>query len=153
MDLHGGDLPGRAARAVAGAREPRGRARRPAGLGAGARGPLRDPCGPERARPARGGRGRRTQPCLLELWASVSGSGIIGRRSSGVCRRLETCWADHHGRGLERVAGAFPVVPLNTVELICVLLLRVVHSVQVGRTACIKPPACDRKTQKELGTR
>ena len=74
-------------------------------------------------------------------------------RSSGVRRHLEICWADHHGRGLERVAGPFPVVPLNTIEFICVLPLWVVHSVQVGRTTGIKPPACESETQKELGAR
>lgn len=66
---------------------------------------------------------------------------------------LEICWSDHHGCGLERVARSFPIVPLNPVEFICVLPLWVVHSVQVGGTTCIKPPACESQTWKELGTR
>lgn len=111
------------------------------------------PVAPERVLPVWGGRGLSVQPCLLELREQVSENGIIGHHSSGVCGHLEICWSDHHGRGLERVAWAFPVVPLNTVELVCVLLLWVVHSVQVGGTARIKPPACESKTQKELGTR
>lgn len=61
--------------------------------------------------------------------------------------RLEIRWSDHHGGGLERVARALPVVPLNAVEPVGVLSLRVVHSVQVGGAACIEPPACDGKTE------
>lgn len=61
--------------------------------------------------------------------------------SDNVGRHLEICWPDHHGRGLERVAGPLPVVPLDTVELIRILLLWVVLSIQVGRTTCVEPPA------------
>lgn len=71
--------------------------------------------------------------------------------SGNVGRHLEICWPDHHSCGLERVARPLPVVPLDTVELICILLLWVVLSIQVGRTACVKPPACESETQKQLG--
>lgn len=89
---------------------------------------------------------------LLVLWEQVSGNRARHCPSGG-CQSLEICWTDHHGRGLKWVAGALPVVPLNTVELICVLPLWVVHSIQVGRTTGIKPPACEREAQKELGAR
>lgn len=62
-------------------------------------------------------------------------------------RHLEICRPNHHGCGLERVAGPLPVVPLDTVELICALLLWIVLSVQVGRTTCIKPPSCESETE------
>lgn len=94
-----------------------------------------------------GGRGDSAAASLKAL----GGSDTAGHHSSGARRHLEVRRPDHHGCGLERVARSFPVVPLNPVELICVLPLWVVHSVQVGRTACIKPPACGRQTQ-ELGT-
>lgn len=71
--------------------------------------------------------------------------------SDNVGRHLEICWPDHHGRGLERVAGPLPVVPLDTVELIRILLLWVVLSIQVGRTTCVEPPACEIETQMQSG--
>lgn len=36
-------------------------------------------------------------------------------------KHLEICWSNHHSRGFERVSWAFPVVPLDTVELVVVL--------------------------------
>lgn len=71
--------------------------------------------------------------------------------SDNVGRHLEICWPDHHGRGLERVARPLPVVPLDSVELIRILLLWVVLSIQVGRTTCVEPPACEIQTQMQSG--
>lgn len=74
----------------------------------------------------------------------VGSSGSAGRH-------LEICWPNHHGCGLERVARTLPVVPLDAVEFVCTVLLWVVLSIQVGRTTCIKPPACESEAQKESG--
>lgn len=49
--------------------------------------------------------------------------------------------SDHHERGSERVARAFKIVPLDSVEFSDVLSLSVVHTVQVGRTAGVVPPS------------
>lgn len=88
-----------------------------------------------------GGRGA-ARGRVSELWDAVyAGSPSEVRRP------------DHHGCGLERVAGPLPVVPLDAVELVCALPPRVVHPVEVGRTTGIEPPACESKTQKGLGTR
>ena len=116
------------------------------GLALGAHGPFRTASGQF----VQAGCGDSAQS--LVLWEQVSGNRARHCPSGG-CQGLEICWTDHHGRGLEWVARALPVVPLNTVELICVLPLWVVHSIQVGRTTGIKPPACEREAQKELGAR
>lgn len=49
--------------------------------------------------------------------------------------------SDHHDRGSERVARAFEIVPLDSIEFSDVLSLSVVHTVQVGWTAGIVPPS------------
>lgn len=36
-------------------------------------------------------------------------------------KHLEICWSNHHSCGFERVSRAFPVVPLDTIELVVVL--------------------------------
>lgn len=59
----------------------------------------------------------------------------------------EVHWPDHHCGGLQRVARAFPVVPLDPVEAIRVLALLVVDPIQVGRTTCVKPPALNMRKQ------
>lgn len=59
----------------------------------------------------------------------------------------EVRWPDHHCGGLQRVARAFPVVPLDPIEAIRVLALLVVDPVQVGRTAGVKPPAWNTRKQ------
>lgn len=86
--------------------------------------------------------GRLAGGCVSGLWDT----GCVGSPS-------EVCRPDHHGCGLERVAGPLPVVPLDAVELVCALLLWVVHPVEVGRTAGVEPPACEHKTQQRLGAR
>lgn len=55
-------------------------------------------------------------------------------------RVLEVVRSDHHGGGVQGVAGASEVVPLDAVELPDVVTDRVVDPVQVGETAGIKPP-------------
>lgn len=53
---------------------------------------------------------------------------------------LEVVRSDHHGGGVQGVAGASEVVPLDAVELPDVVTDWVVDPVQVGETAGIKPP-------------
>lgn len=67
------------------------------------------------------------------------GGGGEGGHSS--TRSCEVNRPDHHCGGFQRVARAFPVVPLDPVEAIGVLALLVVDPVEVGRTTGVKPPA------------
>ncbi len=53
----------------------------------------------------------------------------------------EISWTDHHGSGLERIAGSSEVMPLNAIEFADVVTHGVVDSIEIGQTASIKPPA------------
>lgn len=53
---------------------------------------------------------------------------------------LEVIGSYHHGGGVQGVAGAAEVVPLDAVELPDVMADGVVNSVQVGEAAGVKPP-------------
>lgn len=70
------------------------------------------------------------------------GTGLYHHESGGgqAGVQLEVIGSYHHGGGVQRVAGASEVMPLDAVELPDVVADGVVDAVQVGEAAGVKPP-------------
>lgn len=68
----------------------------------------------------------------------VRGRGL-NHRGGGVVQ-LKVVGSYHHAGGTQGVAGTFEVVPLDAIKLPDVVAASVVHTVQVGESAGIKPP-------------
>lgn len=95
-------------------------------------------------------------PCMLLSWSpSPFTSDSDSRAAEGsdilVCSRihhwklLKVQGPNHHGGGTQGVAGAFEVVPLDTIELSMVLSSCIEHPIEIGGATGIKPPAWKHK--------
>lgn len=72
----------------------------------------------------------------------VAAEGSASPASPGIqCRiPLKVQRPDHHGGGVQGVAGAFEVMPLDAVELAVVLSSCVEHPIEIGGATGVKPP-------------